>query len=248
MNISDLVLNIEELVLLKLLEFIRYDPVDVEMNEITGQSGGSSNAMATLDHLYQASTRSVSSPLVRSVQYYFANLLIELSHVKLSVFTSTAKLSKYLSALKKRLGIKLIRFEEALIQLKPFQKVYSLMTRSFLLDSIQEHYKSELRSQAAKILGTVDFLGNPVGFMNNLADGLNEFINDWSVPGLIWNVTHGISDSTAKVTGVLSESLGHATMDARYQEIRRKIKHQQAVGSHLSAGALGLMHGIIGKH
>lgn len=239
-TINDLVLNLEELVLLKLLEFINYDPVDNEMDEISS----SGNA----DLLYHAN-RNVSSSLSRSVQYYFAYLLVQLSRVKLSVFTSAQKLSSYLNELKKKAGIKLIRFEEALIQLRPFHKVYSLMTRRFLQDSIKEHYRSELRSQAAKILGTVDFLGNPVGFLNNVAEGFNELINEGSLRGLIMNVTHGISDSTAKVTSVLSESLGSVTMDARYLEIRRKIKQQSSLGgqrSHLSAGALGLAHGIFG--
>lgn len=233
-------LNIEEIVLLKLLEFINYDPSDNEMDEIS--SSGNS------DLLYHAN-RNISSTLSRSAQYYFAYLLIQLSRVKLSVFTSVQKANSYLNELKKKAGIKLIRFEEALIQLKPFYKVYSLMTRRFLQDSIKEHYRSELRSQAAKILGTMDFLGNPVGFLNNVAEGFSELFNEGSFRGLILNVTHGISDSTAKVTSVLSESLGSVTMDARYLEIRRKIKQQSSLGgqrSHLSAGALGLAHGIFG--
>ncbi|OTF80699.1 hypothetical protein BLA29_006097, partial [Euroglyphus maynei] len=265
-SINDLVLNIEELVLLKLLEFIQYDPVDSEMDEISSSSSSNigttaasiaatqagstgSTTMATNSSLlYHTSGNVVSSSLSRSAQYFFAFLLIQLQRVKLSVFTSTSTLSGYLNELKKKAGIKLIRFEEALIQLKPFHKVYSLMTRRFLQDSIHEHYRSELRSQAAKILGTVDFLGNPVGFINNVLEGLNEFYSDGSIRGLIMNVTHGISDSTAKVTSVLSESLGFVTMDDRHQEIRRKIKQQIGGGqrSHLVVGAFGLAHGILG--
>ncbi|KAI2809880.1 Vacuolar protein sorting-associated protein 13D [Blomia tropicalis] len=243
-SINDLIVNIEELLLLKLLEFINYDPVDSEMDEISSaHAGGVSNTNSDL--MYHAN-RNVSSSLARSVQYYFAYLLVQLSQVKLSVFTS--RVSSYLSDLKKKAGIKLIRFEDALIQLRPFHKVYSLMTRRFLQDSIKEHYRSELRSQAAKILGTVDFLGNPVGFLNDMADGFSELF-EGNLSGWIMNVTHGISDSTAKFTSVLSESLGSVTMDNRYQEIRRNIKQQSAIGgqrSHLSAGVLGLAHGVFG--
>src|SRR5699024_9575585 len=113
-------------------------------------------------------------------------------------------------------------------------------------DSIKQHYRSELRGQAVKILGTVDFLGNPAGFINNLAEGFNELLTERSVSGLLLNVTHGISDSTAKVTSVLSEQLGSVTMDARYQEIRQKIKAQNGQRSHLVAGAFGLAHGLFG--
>ncbi|KPM09106.1 DUF1162 domain containing protein [Sarcoptes scabiei] len=245
-NINDLVMNIEELLLLKLLDFISYEPVDLEIDAISSNSS-SSNAQTLL---YHTSGNSVTSSLARSMQYFFAYLFIQLKQVKLSVFTSSSILGKYLIELKKKSGIKLIRFEEALIQLKPFHKVYSLMTRQFLRDSIHEHYRSELRSQAAKILGTVDFLGNPVGFINNVIEGFNEFYYEHSLRGLIMNVTHGISDSTAKVTSALSESLGFVTMDDRHQEIRHKIKQQSGgMGgqrSHLVVGAFGLAHGILG--
>ena len=255
-SINDLVLNLEEVVLLKLLEFIQYDPVDSEMDEISSaQSGTSSGTSASsstgADALYHANSRNVSSSLARSAQYYFAYLLVQLSSVKLSVFTSGAhRVGAFLSELKKKAGIKLIRFEDALIQLRPYHRVYSLMTRRFLTDSIKEHYRAELRSQAAKILGTVDFLGNPVGFLNDMADGISDLTRG-NLSGLLWSVTHGISDSTAKFTSVLGESLGTVTMDARYQEIRRKIKQESSAAAggqrgHLSAGALGLAHGLIG--
>lgn len=255
MSINDLVLNIEELVLLKLLEFINYNPIDSEMDEISSNSGSGNNNNSTISNssnilLYQASGNVISSSLSRSAQYFFAYLLIQLQRVKLSVFTSTTSIEKYLTELKKKAGIKLIRFEEAFIQLKPFRKVYSLMTRKFLQDSIHEHYRSELRSQAAKILGTVDFLGNPVGLLNNVVDGLNEFYYEKSLRGLIRNVTHGISDSTAKVTSVLSDSLDLVTMDDRHHEIRQKIRQQTGgIGgqrSHLVIGAFSLAHGILG--
>ena len=236
-------MNIEELVLLKFLDFINFDPVDNELDEISSSLSSMNNA----DLLYHAN-RNVTSSLARSVQYYFAYLVIQLSQVKLSVFTSAQRISAYLSNLKKKTGIKLIRFEDALIQLKPFQKMYSLMTRRFLLNSIQEHYRRELKSQAAKILGTVDFLGNPVGFFNDFTEGFYELI-DGNISGWFFNVTHGLSDSTAKFTSVLGEQLGVATMDSRYQEIRRKIKQQSTNGGqrgHLSAGMLGLAHGLIG--
>ncbi|KAH9399206.1 Vacuolar protein sorting-associated protein 13D [Tyrophagus putrescentiae] len=257
-SINDLVLNLEEVVLLKLLEFIQYDPVDSEMDEISSAQSGSSSSGGTsstsstgADALYHANSRNVSSSLARSAQYYFAYLLVQLSSVKLSVFTSGAhRVGAFLSELKKKAGIKLIRFEDALIQLRPYHRVYSLMTRRFLTDSIKEHYRAELRSQAAKILGTVDFLGNPVGFLNDMADGISDLTRG-NLSGLLWSVTHGISDSTAKFTSVLGESLGTVTMDARYQEIRRKIKQESSAAAggqrgHLSAGALGLAHGLIG--
>lgn len=57
----------------------------------------------------------------------------------------------------------------------------------------------ELISQAAQILGSVDFLGNPMGLLNDVTEGVSELIKYGNVGGLIRNVTHGVSNSAAKV-------------------------------------------------
>lgn len=57
----------------------------------------------------------------------------------------------------------------------------------------------ELMSQAAQILGSVDFLGNPMGLLNDVSEGVSELIKYGNVGGLIRNVTHGVSNSAAKV-------------------------------------------------
>ena len=62
------------------------------------------------------------------------------------------------------------------------------------------HYTEELKSQAAKILGSVDFLGNPLGLFNDVTEGLSGLLKDGNIGGLVKNVAHGVSDSTAKVS------------------------------------------------
>lgn len=57
----------------------------------------------------------------------------------------------------------------------------------------------ELISQAAQILGSVDFLGNPMGLLNDVSEGVSELIKYGNVGGLIRSVTHGVSNSAAKV-------------------------------------------------
>ena len=58
-----------------------------------------------------------------------------------------------------------------------------------------------VRSQAIKILGSVDFLGNPVGLMTDVASGVAGMIGSQDVIGLVRDVTHGMSDTTSKVSG-----------------------------------------------
>ena len=60
--------------------------------------------------------------------------------------------------------------------------------------------QQEIRSQAAAIVGSVDFLGNPMGLINDVSSGLEGLVKRGNVGGLFMNVAHGVSDSAAKVS------------------------------------------------
>lgn len=49
------------------------------------------------------------------------------------------------------------------------------------------------------MLGSVDFLGNPLGLFNDVTEGISGLIKDGNFGGLLKNVTHGVSNSAAKV-------------------------------------------------
>ena len=230
-KIKDVILNIEEQLLLKLYDFFSYGQVEKELELIRGETETKNMHIGMTSSLNQAS------------RIYFSLLEIELNKVRLSVFTSS-HFSNDLLEIKKRTGLRLMRFEDAKISLESFRKTYSLETFSFLMDAIVNHYRKELKSQAAKILGSVDFLGNPLGFMNDVTDGITELI-DGNIGGLFVNISHGISDSTAKFTSVLSDSLGAVTLDSRHQEIRKRIKQESSNGP-IKAGFIGLGIGLLG--
>ena len=67
---------------------------------------------------------------------------------------------------------------------------------------------------------------------------------------LIKNVTHGISNSAAKVTGSLGDGLGRTlTLDDRHEEQRRRIIQESntaSSGEQFAAGLRGLTHGVVG--
>lgn len=109
-----------------------------------------------------------------------------------------------------------------------------------LLESIQTHYGQSFIYQLHKILGSADFLGNPVGLFNNISSGvLDIFYEPYN--GLVMSdrpqeigiglakgglsfvkkSVFGLSDSFAKVTGSLAKGLAIATMDKQFQERRR---------------------------
>jgi vacuolar protein sorting-associated protein 13D len=61
------------------------------------------------------------------------------------------------------------------------------------------HYTNELKSQAARILGSIDFLGNPLGLFVDVTEGLSGLIEEGNIGGLIKNITHGVTNTAAKV-------------------------------------------------
>ncbi|XP_032057126.1 vacuolar protein sorting-associated protein 13D isoform X4 [Aythya fuligula] len=220
--------QIEEKLLLKLLNFFGYAQSESEVENYD-------------ENLHEK----VAENTGVQKRYYFENLKITVPQIKLSVFTSN-KLPLELKALKSSLGFPLIRFEDAVINLDPFTRVHPYETREFIINDILKHFQEELISQAARILGSVDFLGNPMGLLSDVSEGVAGLIKYGNVGGLIRNVTHGVSNSAAKFAGTLSDGLGK-TMDNRHQTEREYIRYHAATsGEHLVAGIQGLAHGIIG--
>lgn len=98
------------------------------------------------------------------------------------------------------------------------------------------------------ILGSVDFLGNPLGFMSDVSKGISGFVYEGSVEALVKNVTHGIFNSAAKVSESLSDGLGRVTMDDEHEEMRQRIRQVDTNHGtdHIMAGIKGLGFGILG--
>lgn len=112
-----------------------------------------------------------------------------------------------------------------------------------LLSNIQSHYTQECIRQVHIILGSADFLGNPVGLFNNVSSGVADIFYE-PYQGLVMTdrpqelgigiakgassfvkkSVFGFSDSMAKFTGSMSKGLAAATLDKEYQDQRRMSK------------------------
>lgn len=80
-----------------------------------------------------------------------------------------------------------------------------------------------------------------------MSEGVSGFLYEGNVGGLVQNVTFGLSNSAAKVTGSLSDGLGRVTMDERHEEVRQRLlKHTGQSSDHLVAGLKGFGFGILG--
>nr|XP_014090945.2 vacuolar protein sorting-associated protein 13D isoform X1 [Bactrocera oleae] len=180
-------------------------------------------------------------------RFYFESLNLGSSQVRVSVFTAP-KLTPELFETKKSLGLTLVKFEDALIEFDKFTDKHHFEPLEVYIKAIKSHFVSQIKRHAASILGSVDFLGNPLGFANDLSEGVSGLIFEGSVKSLVKNVTHGISNSTAKLTETLSDSLGRVVLDEHDNETRQRILEIQSntSGNHLAAGLKGLGFGLLG--
>ena len=112
-----------------------------------------------------------------------------------------------------------------------------------LMSNVQTHYTQECVRQIHIILGSADFLGNPVGLFNNVTSGVADIFYE-PYQGLVMTdrpqelgigiakgassfvkkSVFGFSDSMAKFTGSMSKGLAAATLDKEYQDQRRMSK------------------------
>ncbi|KAI8385604.1 hypothetical protein BD560DRAFT_383802 [Blakeslea trispora] len=109
-----------------------------------------------------------------------------------------------------------------------------------LANRIMIHYSDQFVYQVHRILGSADFLGNPVGLFNNLSSGVAElFYEPWQglimsdrpqdlgigiakgFSGFVKKSVFGVSDSFTKFTGSIGKGLSAVTMDREYQDRRR---------------------------
>ena len=117
------------------------------------------------------------------------------------------------------------------------------VSQPVLLQNISNHYSQEALYQIHKILGSADFLGNPVGLFNNIGSGVADIFYE-PYQGLIMSdrpedfglglargagsffkkSVYGFTDSFSKVTGSFAKGLAAATMDKQFQDRRRMTR------------------------
>jgi vacuolar protein sorting-associated protein 13A/C len=113
-----------------------------------------------------------------------------------------------------------------------------------LIDRIKTHYIQESMRQIHVVIGSADFLGNPVGLFNNVASGvLDIFYEPYQglvterpqdlglgiakgASSFVKKSVFGFSDSMAKFTGSMSKGLAAATMDKEFQDKRRMSRNR----------------------
>ena len=185
---------------------------------------------------------------------YFESLRLNSMKLTVGYEKSSMRLSADLETLKRELGIGLYpQFEGAVIELETFALDRPFADLGTIVDLIIEHHKQEILRQAYMVLGSVDFLGNPIGVLNHVGLGITEFVSEvgdghlaGGVASLAQHVAFGLADGASKITGSISSGLGKAAMDRDFQKSREKRKlADKDVTGHLQNGVSSLGRGIL---
>lgn len=132
---------------------------------------------------------------------------------------------------------------DAPVRLNALMLENARVSASILAQNISNHYSQEVLYQVHKILGSADFLGNPVGLFNNISSGVADIFYEpyqgfimsdnpeqlgigiaKGATSFIKKSVFGVSDSFSKVTGSISKGLAAATMDKQFQDRRRMTR------------------------
>ncbi|KAI9340870.1 hypothetical protein BDR26DRAFT_820276 [Obelidium mucronatum] len=128
---------------------------------------------------------------------------------------------------------------DAPIRLNALEIHHPIVTLSSLVDLMMKFYSQEIVGQLHKIIGSADFLGNPVGLFSNVGSGVKDFFyepiqgfeitrpQDFGVglakgtSSLVKKTVYGLTDTLSKFTGSVSKGLSVITLDEEYQQKRR---------------------------
>ncbi|KAH6673104.1 putative vacuolar protein sorting-associated protein 13 [Halenospora varia] len=132
---------------------------------------------------------------------------------------------------------------DAPVRLNALMLENARVSAAVLLQNVSNHYSQEALYQVHKILGSADFLGNPVGLFNNISSGVADIFYEpyqgfimsdrpeqlgigiaKGATSFVKKSVFGVSDSFSKFTGSIAKGLAEATMDKQFQDRRRMTR------------------------
>ena len=178
----------------------------------------------------------------QATRIYFHKLSLSAIDLNLSISCIPSKrcLSPHLLAIRHRASLPLVPFENAQLHLKSYEQTHVSNTYDSFLHSILKHYINVGKRQAFKIVGSANYLGNPLGLIHDVTDGLTCLADDRGVSGLVKNVAHGVADSTSKVTGSLSYGIGKLVPDHNRRSSTTDSPRNSTIGDAIRQGTTKL--------
>ncbi|KAJ3515399.1 hypothetical protein NLJ89_g1777 [Agrocybe chaxingu] len=149
------------------------------------------------------------------------------------------------------------------------------LTMPELQSRITYHYRQEVLRQLYRILGSADFIGNPVGLFSNVSSGVADIFYEpfqgvvmhgnkelgigiaKGAASFVKKTVFGVSDSLTKFTSSVGKGLSAATFDSEYQARRRMTQRRNkprhaiygvaAGGEALASSVTSAMEGVFMK-
>ncbi|KIM48205.1 hypothetical protein M413DRAFT_439924 [Hebeloma cylindrosporum] len=118
------------------------------------------------------------------------------------------------------------------------------LTMPELQSRIAYHYRQDVLRQLYRILGSADFIGNPVGLFTNVSSGVADIFYEpfqgvvvhgnkelgigiaKGAASFVKKTVFGVSDSVTKFTSSVGKGLSAATFDSEYQARRRMTQRR----------------------
>eukprot|EP01119_Soliformovum_irregulare_P006504 TRINITY_DN1859_c1_g1_i2.p1 TRINITY_DN1859_c1_g1~~TRINITY_DN1859_c1_g1_i2.p1 ORF type:complete len:1122 (-),score=340.89 TRINITY_DN1859_c1_g1_i2:94-2991(-) len=162
------------------------------------------------------------------------------------------------------LGTTLGNLDNAPLRLNALIMEDAFLKQDELVARMISHYKRQAFTEIYVVLGSADFLGNPVGLFNNVGTGVKDFFFE-PAQGLVKSpqafglglakgsvslakhTTYGLFNTVSKITGTAGKGLAALSLDDDYVRRRQKdaIKEKpQHIGEGLMYGAKGLGVGL----
>lgn len=152
---------------------------------------------------------------------------------------------------------RMAQFDSARVRLNALLVTDAFGRQDFIASTILRHYSRGVLRNLHTLFGSLDFIGNPVGLINNLGTGVKDFFYEpmegaaagsleaflgglgKGTNSLLGNTLHGASGSAAKLTGTLGQGLASLAMDSKYKQerTRRKAKEAKSVSQGVSQGS-----------
>ncbi|CAM9210979.1 unnamed protein product, partial [Choristocarpus tenellus] len=129
-----------------------------------------------------------------------------------------------------------------------------------LASSLQSHYVSALLRQLYKIVGSFDFLGDPVGSFSQLGTGVKDFFFEPAegllksptafgrgvakgTMSLVGNTTSGVLGFTTKITRSVGGGVAALSFDEEFQQRRIRLRREAGTGQGKGARGAALLMG-----
>lgn len=159
--------------------------------------------------------------------------------------------------------IALADVEGAVVRLGGLHLTHPLGSLSALKGRVTRHYVRQVLQVVYKVLGSADFLGNPMGFLASLGSGMWDFVATPATSlaqrrpqavvqgmaagtaSLLANTVFAFSNAASKMTGAAAKGVAALALDHEY--IAEMERRQQEVGAQQWVGVWGaVLEGLTG--